>query len=521
MKFSVIKDSRIVSAFVWHFGNTTCTITESQFEKEKHLIGNVKFNPWILMPAAFIVQFCCGSVYAWSVFNRPIDEAITGNSESSQAPVTFYIAIGMLGFSGALMGPWLERNGPRRALILSSCSFFVGHLSAALAICIKSMWLLYIGYGAIGGFGIGVSYISPVSSLQKWFPHKRGLAAGVAVSGFGAGSIGVGKIILPLIHSVGLPLTFVVLGSSYFLAMMLTAFLFRIPPPDYTVSTSINVEITQSTDVKTTHVTTSQPEIKLTLAQAILSVDYSLLYVMLFANILFGLVVISRLSNMITELYLKDDDEAATIVSINGGMNLLGRLFFSSISDKIGRKFCFIIMLTTQFVVIVTFPLYTEHRVYWAFLLCMLVLSLSYGGGFGVIPAFLADMFGSKNVGSCHGVILTAWSIAGVGGGLVFTAIYNYQITNCNWTTGDAYPYIVNSYWILSFVIAGLLSALMVRTNIKDRMLPPTDGQWFRFRWFRTVVVIKQVKYLPRVEFISDSDYDLKWEQYLKSCSAQ
>lgn len=175
-------------------------------------------------------------------------------------------------------------------------------------------------------------------------------------------------------------------------------------------------------------------------------------------------------------------------------------------------------MLITQTVVVATFPLYTENRVYWAFLVCMFALTLCYGGGFGVIPAFLADMFGAKNIGACHGVILTAWSIAGVGGGLTFTAIYNDQISHHNWSTGDAYPYIINSYWILCFVVAGLLSALSVRTNIKDRMLPPVDGQWFRFRFRRTVVVIKKVKKYPEVEFISAADYDLKWEQYLKSC---
>lgn len=502
------KENPIVRAFLWHFGNTTSTITQPQFEKEKHLIWNIKFNPWILMPAAFIVQFCCGSVYAWSVFNTPIDEAITGNGQASQAPVTFYIAIGMLGFSAATMGPWLERNGPKKALILSSCSFFVGNLIAALAIYIKSMWLLYIGYGVIGGFGIGVSYISPVSPLQKWFPHRRGMAAGFAVCGFGAGSIGIGKLILPLIHCVGLPLTFVVLGTSFFLAMMCAAFLFRIPPPDYSVSTDDKTETTSI-----------QPEIELSLIQSIKSIDYSLLYVMLFANILFGLVVISRLSNIITQLYLKDPEEAATIVSINGGMNLLGRLLFSSISDKIGRKSCFIIMLMTQTIVVATFPLYTEHRVYWAFLVCMFALTLCYGGGFGVIPAFLADMFGSKNIGACHGVILTAWSIAGVGGGLAFTMIYNNQIAHHNWTTGDAYPYIINSYWILFFVLAGLLSAVSVRTNIRDRVLPPDEGQWFRFRLCGSVALIKKVKNYPEVEFVSAADYELKWEQYLKSCS--
>lgn len=181
----------IVRAFLQHYGNTTCKISQKQYDKEKFLFSNVKFNPWILMPAAVIVQFCTGSVYAWSVFNVPIDEAISGDSKSSQAPVTFYIAFGLLGISAAIMGPWLERNGPKKALILSSSAFYLGHLLAALAVYLKSIWLLYVGYGVIGGFGIGLSYITPVAILQKWFPHKRGLAAGVGVCGFGAGSIGL------------------------------------------------------------------------------------------------------------------------------------------------------------------------------------------------------------------------------------------------------------------------------------------------------------------------------------------
>lgn len=135
-------------------------------------------------------------------------------------------------------------------------------------------------------------------------------------------------------------------------------------------------------------------------------------------------------------------------------------------------------------------------------------------------PAFLADMFGSKNVGACHGIILTAWSIAGVGGGLTFTTVYNNQIVNHNWTTKDAYPYIINSYWMLFFVVAGLLSALLVRPNIKDRILPPVKGQWYRFRFFGRVITIKKVKTFPNVEIVSAAEYDLEWEQYLKSYNA-
>lgn len=190
----------------------------------------------------------------------------------------------MFGISAASMGPWLERNGPKKALILSSCLFFLGNLLSSLAIYLKAIWLLYLGYGVIGGFGLGLGYISPVSPLQKWFPDKRGMAAGLAVCGFGAGSIAVGKVILPLIHSVGLPLTFVVLGSCFFTAMMSVALLFRIPPPGYSTKSNSVDSIDKSSQA-------TQPEIKLTLIESIKSIDFVLLYIMFFANALFGLVI--------------------------------------------------------------------------------------------------------------------------------------------------------------------------------------------------------------------------------------
>lgn len=499
----------VVRALLRHYGDTTCTITAEQFEKEKFLIGQIKFNPIILMPAAVLIQFCCGSLYAWSVFNTPIDEAMSGDPTNAQAPVTFYIAVGMFGVSAASMGPWLERHGPKKALMLSSSLFFLGNLLSSLAIYLKAIWLLYIGYGVIGGFGLGLGYISPVSPLQKWFPNKRGMAAGLAVCGFGAGSIAIGKVILPLIQSVGLSLTFVVLGCCYFTAMMCVALLFRIPPPGYQQNSNSVDSIEKSAQTK-------PPEIKLTLIESIKSVDFLLLYIMFLANAVFGLVVISRLSNMITQLYGKNANDAATIVSVNGALNLFGRLFFSTISDKIGRKACFLIMLTTQTIVVATFPAYTEHRVYWAFLVCMFALTMCYGGGFGVIPAFLADMFGSSNIGACHGIILTAWSLAGVGGGLTFTAIYNKQITY-GWTINDAYPYILNSYWILAFVIAGLIAGIFVRTTLKDRLLPPVKGQWFRFRIFGKIVRVKRISTFPEVEILSSKEYDDEWDKYLQT----
>lgn len=366
----------IVSAVLRHYGNTTCKISQKQYDREKFLFANVKFNPWILMPAAVVVQFCTGSVYAWSVFNAPIDKAISGDDKVAQAPVTFYIAFGLLGFSAAIMGPWLERHGPKKALLISSTAFYIGHLLAALAVYLKSIWLLYIGYGVIGGFGIGFSYITPVSILQKWFPHKKGLAAGVGVCGFGAGSIAASKVILPIISWVGLPLTFVVLGSSFYFSMICSALVFRVPPPGYSVNTA-NISETKDTPAP------PSPSIKLTLKESLKSFDYWLLYITFFSNILFGLLVISRISDMITKLYDIPPGTASTIVSINGAFNLAGRLLFSTLSDIIGRKSCFLILLITQTIIIAAFPYYVEHKIYWLFILSMIVLSTCYGGGFG------------------------------------------------------------------------------------------------------------------------------------------
>ncbi|XP_037030526.1 uncharacterized MFS-type transporter YhjX-like [Bradysia coprophila] len=503
------KKNPIVRAAQRHYGNTTCKISQKQYDREKFLFGSVKFNPWILMPAAVVVQFCTGSVYAWSVFNAPIDNAISGDVKISQAPVTFYIAFGLLGFSAAVMGPWLERNGPKKALLVSSTAFFIGHLLAALAIYLKSIWLLYIGYGVIGGFGIGLSYITPVSILQKWFPHKKGLAAGVGVCGFGAGSIAVGKIILPIISWVGLPGTFLVLGSSFYFSMICSALVFRVPEPGYSVNTA-NVAETKDTPVS------PSTSIKLTLKESLMSIDYVLLYITFFSNILFGLLVISRFSDMITKLFEIPADTASTLVSINGVFNLMGRLIFSTLSDKIGRKACFLIMLITQTIIIASFPYYVEHKIYWLFVLSMIVLSTCYGGGFGVLPAYLNDMFGSHNISVCYGLVLTAWSFAAIFGGFIFTTVYDYQVATGSGNPSDPIPYIINSYWILGCVTFGVLATSLVRPELKDRLLPSFEGQWFRRRFFNTVFVVKRVRTLPEIEIIGSKKFDEMWEEYLK-----
>jgi hypothetical protein len=200
-----------------------------------HQCFQLKFSRWMLLPAALIMQMCVGTFYAWSGYNSAIDEYIYGNEVAGRAPVTFYIAVAVFGPSAAVLGPWLERSGPRMGAFFGASMYGLGQLVAALAIYLKQIWLLYIGYGVIGGCGLGISYIAPVSPIQKWFPDRRGLASGVAVCGFGAGSIAAPYVQYALIDQVGIVLTFVTLAIVYFAVMIVCAMVLRVPPPGFTV----------------------------------------------------------------------------------------------------------------------------------------------------------------------------------------------------------------------------------------------------------------------------------------------
>lgn len=380
------------------------------------------------------------------------------------------------------------------------------------------MALLYFGYGVLGGAGLGLCYISPVSALQKWFPDRRGLAAGFAVCGFGAGSIVLAKIPQPLIDSVGLPMTFVVLGCCYFVAMLLCAVVFRVPPPGFQVngmdmyrnrvpSTDGQVEANENEKAAAEF---KDPGATMVLRSAIFSKEYHIMYIMFFGNSIAGLVFLSRLANIIKDIFGKDEATAATIVAINGGFNLGGRLFFSTISDRLGRKNAFFVMLASQVVILGSLPTIMEKRIYWAFLLVIWILTSCYGGGFGCIPAFLCDMFGPSNIGALHGIILTAWSLAGVGGGLLFTEIYNHLLAN-GYTTKDPFVYSVNLWWILGVACFGFVFLLFVGTNIRDRLLPKAKGEWFRIRLFgrRTRVGLFGVRPL------SQAEEEAEWESFV------
>ncbi|BBN09522.1 MFS transporter, OFA family, oxalate/formate antiporter [Marchantia polymorpha subsp. ruderalis] len=482
----------------------------AQEEREKYLFlywKGIPFNRWMLFASSFLIQFCCGSLYSWSNFNAPIDDLIYGTITANKAPNTFYIAVGMFGTTAMILGPWLERHGPRLGLLLGSTVFGVGQGVAALSLHKKSIVGVYIGYGVLGGFGLGLNYISPVSALQKFFPDFRGVASGFAVAGFGAGSIVWSKVYLPMINRFQLPETFAILGAVLAGTMLCCSVVMRTPPNNFTVG-GLNVrgqrvahehehenelELDQVRDGKESHdveksalpVAVAGTPIVMSLIQSLRSPDFFFMYLMFFANQIFGLVALSRLSNMAQDLFGQSKNEGANVVSINGVFNCLGRLCLPMLADlaiktlktnpPFARKLVFLFNLVVQVVIVAILPHLINRGNYDGFRGVMWTLTFTYGGGFGTIPCFLTDMFGPYNIGALHGMILTAWSIGGVGGGLGFTSVFDrHKPSAADAKVPGAFDkaYESNFHWILAVLVVGLAMLFFVRTDPVDRTAP-------------------------------------------------
>jgi MFS family permease len=482
----------IARALVYHWTVKPIVKSPEREEREKYLFlywKGVPFNRWMLFTSSFLIQFCCGSLYSWSVFNAPIDILIYGTKTANKAPNTFYIAVGMFGTTAMLMGPWLERHGPRRGLLLGSIIFGIGQGIASLSLHKKSIAGVYIGYGILGGFGLGLNYISPVSALQKFFPDYRGVASGFAVAGFGAGSIVWSKVYIPLLEQYELSETFAIMGATLTGAMLVASIFMRTPPNDFTAG-GLNVmgEKVESKEESHHHASAAPASAPLvmTLIQSIFSPDFFFMYLMFFANQLFGLVALSRLATMTQDLFDQTASEGANVVSINGVFNCLGRLVLPMLADlairllntnpPFARKLVFVFTLCVQMVIVAVLPTIIDTKNYAGFRAVMWILTFTYGGGFGTIPCFLTDMFGPYNIGALHGMILTAWSIGGVGGGLGFTHIFDEHkpAAGVAATVPGAFDkaYEANFRWILGVLIGGLVMIFFVRTSFQDRTAP-------------------------------------------------
>lgn len=529
-------------SYIWgkiqnYYGETKYKGSTQSIQNDRTILGK-PFKRWYIAPAAMVFQAICGSVYAWSVFNLPVDNAIYG-SDQKVAPITFYINIGCLGIAASLLGPWLERNGPRKAATIGGSLFCFGHWVAALGIHLKSIALVFFGYGVVSGLGLGLCYISPISALQKWFPERKGFGAGLSVCGFGIGGLICAKIPLPLINAIGLTLTFVVIGSCYWIILMFCAFIFRFPPPERTkirgpIYRNGTLFITRKqqkpgsaqdeksmppviADSKTPpqNRIVFEPAIDLTLREALSTYEYLGMYMMFLANLVSGLVILSRLADMCINVFDKSADTASTVVAINGGFNFVGRLMFSSLSDVIGRKPSYLVMLGTQVIILAVLPLIFVTKNYWAFLLAIWTLTCAYGGGFGTIPAFIHDLFGMHNISGLHGILLTAWSIAGVGGGILFTLIYNHLIRNRGYSPGSPEVYNTNFYWLCACAATGFVVLLFVRSTVKDRLLPRVGGEVTRMRVFGRILRFEKTgTFRFKFNYLKPEEEEKEWTSF-------
>ncbi|OYT90242.1 MAG: MFS transporter [Burkholderiales bacterium PBB3] len=473
-------------------------------DKER-IIAGPGFNRWLVPPAALAIHLCIGMAYGFSVFWLPLSKALGIKEAVKCGPEVGFWAqlftsscdwqistLGwmytlffvLLGSSAAIWGGWLERAGPRKAGVVSAVCWCGGMLISAMGVYLHQFWLMLLGSGVIGGIGLGLGYISPVSTLIKWFPDRRGMATGMAIMGFGGGAMIGSPLANDLMKyfasptEVGVMQTFVVMALVYFVFMMAGAFGYRVPetgwkpkgwtPPPAQVS---NAMITQK------HVHVSKvwgiPQ-------------FWLIWMVLCMNVSAGIGVIGMASPMLQEVFggsligvakkfgELDKTQLAAIATVAAGFtallslfNIGGRFFWASLSDKMGRKVTYVVFFVLGGLMYFSVPGSAAAGSIVLFVGAFCVILSMYGGGFATVPAYLADIFGTQMVGAIHGRLLTAWATAGVLGPIVVNYMREYQL-------GLGIPreqvYNQTMYILVGMLVVGLICNLLVR---------PLDNKWF------------------------------------------
>ncbi|OYV51454.1 MAG: MFS transporter [Acidocella sp. 20-58-15] len=424
------------------------------FLDREHTVAPAGFNRWLVPPAALCIHLCIGQVYALSVFNLPLTKLIgitksaPGDWSLADVGWIFSVAIAVLGIAAAFGGKWLDRVGPRKAMTLAALCFGGGFIVSSFGVTTHSLLLVYIGYGLLGGIGLGIGYISPVRTLMTWFPDRPGMATGLAIMGFGGGAMIASPLSVLLMHSfatptdLGVSSAFVTLGIIYGVFMLVGATIVRVPPHDwrpagYVPAASPARLITNGTvDVGT----------------ALRTPQFYLLWGVLFLNVTAGIGVLSQASPMIQEMFKGSVTPitAAGFVGLLSLFNMGGRFFWASTSDKIGRKPTYFIFFLLGILLYASVPSIARLGSVAGFVICYGIILSMYGGGFSTIPAYLKDMFGTRHVGAIHGCLLTAWSAAGVLGPVLVDYIRQYQISN-GVPKADAYT-------VTMYIMAGLLA---------------------------------------------------------------
>jgi len=319
----------------------------------------------------------------------------------------------LLGLSAAFGGPWVERRGPRAAATAAAMFFGSGLIVGGVGLTIHSPLLVFLGMGVIGGIGCGLGYIAPVSTLVKWFPDRRGMATGMAIMGFGGGAYLAGKWNAVLVNQIGVAKTVAMFGAIYLVVMMIGARILRRPPAGWkpegwTPPVHTNAMITDRSFTRN---------------EAVRTVQFYLLWGILFINVTAGIGILAQASPMMQDLFQKSAVEAGAIVSVISLFNAGGRFFWASSSDYIGRRNTYTLFFVVQIALFLLIPGIAAAGSWTIFLACLFTVFTMYGGGFATIPAFLADIFGSENVGAIHGATLTAWSAAAITGPLIITQL--------------------------------------------------------------------------------------------------
>jgi len=405
--------------------------------------GSAGGNRVLIAIAGVVIQVALGAVYAWSVFRIPLTENY-GTSVSS-VNLTFSIAILSLGFAAFFGGLLMARVGPKLVAILSGVLYGAGIFLASFAT--ESLTLLYLTYGFLAGVGIGLGYIVPIATLVKWFPDRRGFITGVAVAGFGAGALVTAPIARYLVGSVGLFPTFAILGIIY-LVMVIGAALFLKNPPEGWKP--------EGWEPPPAEETVDRSGVDYSLGGALKTWQWFALWALLFLNVTAGIAIISEASPMAQELTGVAPLVAAGLVSIISIANGAGRFLWAWLSDAIGRKWVFLTMYLLQAVLFFLIPII--GGTYFVLAILAFVIVSCYGGGFGTMPAFNADYFGSKNVGTIYGLMITAWGFGGVLGPLLISYIVD--------STG--------SYQNAFYILAGLM---LVSSIIPFIVRPPRAPQ--------------------------------------------
>jgi len=461
----------------------------------ERIIASPGFNRWKVPPASVAIHLCIGSVYAWSIYNPPLTRLFgvvapaSGDWSLQDVTWIFSVAIVFLGLAAALAGHWLDKVGPRLVGTAAAVLWGGGYLVGSIGILTHQLWLLYLGYGVLGGCGLGLGYVSPVSTLIKWFPDRRGMATGMAIMGFGGGAmigaplkryfiqlfyeapeylgttdqvslvteagkrfvesagqqlevvvVGANEVANMLVPgpegvyvvgtgSAGMALTFMVLGLLYFIVMLIAAFSYRVPADDWKPSGwTPPEEDSETSKMITTH--------NVDIEEAMKTPQFYRLWIVLCMNVSAGIGVLGVASTMMREIFgttlpgIVDGAFAALYVSMISVFNMVGRFFWASSSDYIGRKNTYWIFFALGIVLYCSVPFAANQvsaspAVVWLVLFYGATMSIftMYGGGFATIPAYLADVFGTKFVGGIHGRLLTAWSTAGVVGPLAITSL--------------------------------------------------------------------------------------------------